>query len=145
MGLLNRIIIVMMLQRRLLLGGLATLLFSSRSSAQERPKLIILGSRASGEVMNYWRSYTGKSLEGWLVCNGAEVDRQNFRELFAQLGTRAGTGDGVSTFNLPSFPLETKEGKLLRGTAICPSWEFGAPAGSTMPFSIDQLRADDGK
>lgn len=129
----------MIRKRRLLLGVIAAVILPSRSRSEERASLVVLGSETASEVMNYWRSYTGKSLKGWLVCNGAEVDRQQFGELFAELGTRAGQGNGVSTFNLPSFPVETKNGRLIKGTAISPSWEFGAPPGSTMPFSVGNL------
>lgn len=40
---------------------------------------------------------------GWLLCDGSERSRANFRALFDALGTTYGVGDGVSTFNLPDL------------------------------------------
>ena len=37
----------------------------------------------------------------WLLCSGQEVSRTIYSTLFAVIGTKYGTGDGVSTFNLP--------------------------------------------
>lgn len=40
---------------------------------------------------------------GTLACDGSEISREAYKELFQVLGTKAGAGDGVSTFNLPDF------------------------------------------
>ena len=55
---------------------------------------------------------------GWLLCNGAAVSRTTYSDLFAVIGTRYGSGDGSTTFNLPSkeagaavYP--TEEGNVL--------------------------------
>ena len=48
---------------------------------------------------------------GALACDGSEISREAYKELFAVLGTKAGAGDGVSTFNLPDF-----RGRFIRGT-----------------------------
>lgn len=40
--------------------------------------------------------------EGFLVCNGAAVSRTTYSTLFSAIGTTYGSGDGSSTFNLPS-------------------------------------------
>lgn len=41
---------------------------------------------------------------GWLVCNGAPVSRTvTYKPLFDVIGTRYGSGDGSTTFNLPDF------------------------------------------
>lgn len=47
---------------------------------------------------------------GWLKANGAAVSRIAYAELFAAIGTRYGTGDGFSTFNLPDL-----RGEFVRG------------------------------
>lgn len=41
--------------------------------------------------------------DGWLLCNGAAVSRTTYAKLFAAIGTRYGTGNGSTTFNLPNF------------------------------------------
>ncbi len=48
--------------------------------------------------------------EGWLVCDGSEVSRTDYADLFTSIGTIWGAGDEVSTFNLPDL-----RGEFLRG------------------------------
>lgn len=40
---------------------------------------------------------------GYLALNGQAVSRITYADLFAYLGTTFGSGDGVSTFNLPDY------------------------------------------
>lgn len=47
---------------------------------------------------------------GWLLCNGAQVSRLTYADLFAVTGTVFGVGDGSSTFHLPDL-----RGRFLRG------------------------------
>jgi microcystin-dependent protein len=49
--------------------------------------------------------------QGWLFCDGSAVSRTTFSQLFAVLGTRHGSGDGSTTFNLPDY-----RGRFVRGT-----------------------------
>ena len=45
--------------------------------------------------------------DGWFICDGRELDRAEYAELFAIIGTSFGAGDGKTTFNLPNFKDET--------------------------------------
>lgn len=47
---------------------------------------------------------------GWLLCNGQEVSRSEYPDLFAAVGENFGEGNGVTTFNVPDY-----RGKFLRG------------------------------
>lgn len=47
---------------------------------------------------------------GWLLCDGAELDRLAYADLFAVIGTAHGHGDGATTFQLPDY-----RGMFLRG------------------------------
>jgi microcystin-dependent protein len=47
---------------------------------------------------------------GWALCNGANISRSAYSVLFAVIGTSYGSGDGVTTFNLPDL-----RGKFARG------------------------------
>lgn len=38
---------------------------------------------------------------GWLFCDGSQVSRSTYANLFSVIGTAYGAGDGFSTFNLP--------------------------------------------
>jgi hypothetical protein len=40
---------------------------------------------------------------GWQLCDGSEVDRTAFSDLFAVVGETYGPGDGTTTFNLPDL------------------------------------------
>ena len=48
---------------------------------------------------------------GWLVCDGSAISRTTYANLFDVIGTSYGSGDGSTTFNLPTqsvLPLGTK-------------------------------------
>ena len=47
---------------------------------------------------------------GYLKCNGAAVSRTTYADLFAEIGTAFGAGNGSSTFNLPDL-----RGEFVRG------------------------------
>lgn len=38
----------------------------------------------------------------WRICDGAEISRETYADLFNIIGTSYGEGDGVTTFNLPN-------------------------------------------
>lgn len=41
--------------------------------------------------------------DGFLLCDGANVSRTTYADLFAVIGTNYGNGDGSSTFGLPNL------------------------------------------
>ena len=43
----------------------------------------------------------GSLWQGWARCDGRELDKNTYPELFAEIGTTFGVGNGGSTFNLP--------------------------------------------
>jgi microcystin-dependent protein len=47
---------------------------------------------------------------GWLICDGSEINRSQFQNLFNVIGTTFGQGNGIDTFNLPDY-----RGAFLRG------------------------------
>jgi hypothetical protein len=56
-------------------------------------------------------SYAGRNIpNGWLLCDGSEVNRQTYDALFLQIDSVWGKGNGSSTFNLPDL-----RGQFLRG------------------------------
>lgn len=40
---------------------------------------------------------------GFLICDGSAVSRTTYSELFAEIGTTFGAGDGSTTFNIPNL------------------------------------------
>ncbi len=51
--------------------------------------------------------------EGYLVCNGAAINRSTYASLFAAIGTTFGEGDGSSTFSIPNLHGYIIEGNRL--------------------------------
>ena len=48
--------------------------------------------------------FAGTSIpEGFLACNGSNVSRTTYANLFSVIGTRYGAGDGSTTFTLPNL------------------------------------------
>ena len=63
--------------------------------------------------------YAGSSApSGWLLCNGAAVNRTTYAALFAVVGTTYGVGDGSSTFNLPNLTGRIPVGADAGGTVL---------------------------
>lgn len=60
-----------------------------------------------GQVIE-WRSETLP--EGYIENDGSEVNRKDYRRIFAAIGTTWGDGDGATTFNLPDDRGEFKRG-----------------------------------
>jgi microcystin-dependent protein len=55
---------------------------------------------------------------GWLFCDGTAVSRSTYADLFSAIGTRYGTGDGATTFNLPNLVDRIPRGATSTGAAV---------------------------
>ena len=67
--------------------------------------------------------YAGStSPEGWLLCDGAAINRTTYANLFALIGTTYGSGNGTTTFNVPDMrsrmPIGTGAGTGLTSRAL---------------------------
>lgn len=60
---------------------------------------------------------SGTAPSGYLFCQGANVSRTTYAELFAVVGTTWGAGDGSTTFTLPDLRRRTLVGSGGDGTA----------------------------
>jgi len=71
---------------------------------------------------------------GWVLCNGQQLNRNTYSELFGLIGTTFGNGDGVNTFNVPNA-----DGRVLgnvgggRGNGDAVGSETNALAASNLP------------
>ncbi len=54
----------------------------------------------AGSILSY---AAASAPTGWLVCDGAEVSRATYSDLYAVISTMYGVGDGATTFNLPDL------------------------------------------
>lgn len=70
--------------------------------------------------------------DGYLVCDGSDVSREDYEDLFTAIGTTFGAGNGVTTFNLPDLA-----GEFIRGHNA--SADTGPDAGRT--FGTRQVDA----
>ena len=57
-------------------------------------------STLTGEIKLYGGN---KCPEGYLVCDGSEVSRTTYKDLFDVIGEMFGSGDGATTFNVPDY------------------------------------------
>lgn len=45
---------------------------------------------------------SGNAMAGYILCDGQAISRTGYSELFAEIGTDWGAGDGSTTFNIPT-------------------------------------------
>lgn len=75
--------------------------------------------------------YGGEPPRNWLLCYGQQVSRTDYPELFRVIGTRAGAGNGSSTFNVPDL-----RGKVIYGQGAS---DFSQNTGATVGETHHQL------
>lgn len=69
--------------------------------------------------------YAGSSMpDGYLLCDGSEISRTDYAELFEAIGTVYGEGDGSTTFTLPCLT----DGRFIEGSDTAGmKYEAGLP------------------
>ena len=73
---------------------------------------------------------------GWLLCQGQAVSRTEYADLFNAIDTNYGSGDGSSTFNLPTLT-QCKQNYTVE--TQLDTWESNLEEGSrTHTFTIDK-------
>lgn len=71
----------------------------------------------SGGPIGSILAWTSNSIPfGYLLCDGSEISRTTYADLFAAIGTTFGVGDGSTTFNLPDLRGRFPLGKSTSGT-----------------------------
>ena len=68
----------------------------------------------------------------WMICNGREVSREDYADLFEAIGETFGDGNGVTTFNLPDC-----RGVVVRGFDNGRGYDSGRKFGS---YQEDQMQ-----
>ena len=69
--------------------------------------------------------YTGNTVpDGFLVCDGSAISRNDYSDLFDVIGTAYGVGDGSTTFNIPNL-----SGKVAVGASQ--SYSLGSTGGES--------------
>lgn len=67
--------------------------------------------RVQRGMARLWRPLPGRIIlsadptleSGWMLCNGAAISRDDYFLLFEKIGTTFGSGNGTTTFNLPTL------------------------------------------
>lgn len=70
---------------------------------------------------------------GFLECNGAELSRTTYADLFSAIGTTYGAGNGSTTFNIPDL-----RGEFIRGFDNGRGVDNGRVLGSFQNHSFEQ-------
>lgn len=74
--------------------------------------------------------------DGWLICNGATLNRTQYANLFAAIGTTYGAGDGSTTFKIPNLNNLFIEGTTSTGSV-------GQSVAAGLPNITGTLNGDD--
>ena len=81
-------------------------------------------------------AYTSATIpEGFLLCDGSAISRDDYSDLFSVIGVTYGSGDGSTTFNLPNLA-----GRVTLG--ISSGYAIGSNAGAeTITLTDTQIAA----
>jgi microcystin-dependent protein len=71
---------------------------------------------------------------GWLSCDGSEVSRTTYSNLFSVVGTTHGAGNGSTTFKLPDL-----RGEFVRGWDGNRGVDSGRTFGSAQTWAIENI------
>ena len=64
-------------------------------------------------------AFAGSTIpNGWLLCDGSEISRTDYANLYSVIGDTYGAGDGSTTFTLPNLVNRFIEGGLASGAYI---------------------------
>lgn len=73
----------------------------------------------------------------WLLCNGSEISRTDYSQLFNVIGTKYGTGDGSTTFNLPNLKGRVPVGQDSTQSEFSTLGKTGGE--KTVTLTVDQM------
>lgn len=85
--------------------------------------------------------YFATAPNGHLLCDGSAVSRTTYADLFGAMGTIWGTGDGSTTFNLPSMARRVSVGSGGSGTSTLANTVGSTGGEETHALTIGELAA----
>lgn len=91
-------------------------------------------ARHAGFISYFAGAYTP---QGWLYCDGREVNRFTYDDLYNVIGTLYGSGNGTSTFNLPDL-----RGEFIRGLDSGRGVDIGRSLGSWQDHEFESHNHD---
>ena len=57
----------------------------------------------TGTIMPFPNAQADSIPDGWMLCDGSEINRGTYGNLYSLLGDTYGSGDGANTFNIPDL------------------------------------------
>ena len=57
----------------------------------------------TGTIMPFPNAQSDSIPDGWMLCDGSEINRGTYGNLYSLLGDTYGSGDGANTFNIPDL------------------------------------------
>ena len=81
-----------------------------KSQISELKTALLANVNSSAKIGDIKMSVLSSNHDNWLLCNGQEVNRADYPDLFKVIGISFGTGNGTTTFNVPDY-----RGKFIRG------------------------------
>ncbi len=78
--------------------------------------------------------------EGWMICDGSEISRDEYTHLFSLIDTTYGPGNGSTTFNIPNLSGRVPVGKDLDGNILSNALSLGNIGGDQQhSLSVEEL------
>ena len=78
--------------------------------------------------------------EGWVICDGTELSRDEYSDLFSLIDTTYGSGNGSTTFNIPNLSGRVPVGIDIDGNTVSNGVELGNFGGEqTHTLLIDEM------
>ena len=78
--------------------------------------------------------------EGWMICDGSEISRDEYSDLFSLIDTTYGSGNGIATFNIPNLSGRVPVGRDIDGLILSNGVTIGSYGGEeTHTLSIDEI------
>lgn len=78
--------------------------------------------------------------EGWMVCDGSEISRDEYSDLFSLIDTTYGPGNGNTTFNIPNLSGRIPVGLDINGNTISNAKNIGDIGGEeTHTLTKDEM------
>ena len=115
--------------------------FSANQETDETINIVVPDALPTGSYIQFAGS---QAPAGFLVCNGGEISRTTYSDLFAVIGTTYGSGDGSTTFNLPNLTDRFLQGSTTSGAVkdaglpnIAGFFAYGSSQGSQVGSPID--------
>ena len=90
-----------------------------------------------------WGGSAANIPSNFRLCNGQELSRTTYSELFSKLSTIHGSGDGSTTFNIPDLRNKFVVGAKNGGNNNYPSLTVGATGGSANAVVVAHDHPDD--